>query len=36
MDENMNLSNRKAEKTLRVTEKARDRSKSPRKIENYK
>ena len=32
----MNKSNRKAEKTLRVTEKTRDRSKSPRKIENLK
>ena len=32
----MNMSTRKAEKALRVTEKTRDRSKSPKKIENIK
>ena len=32
----MNFSNRKAEKALRITEKTRERSKSPRKIENIK
>jgi hypothetical protein len=36
MDEHVNFSNRKAEKSLRITEKARERSKSPRKIKNIK